>query len=145
MLVKGLDDLGENSLGDLGANLDGVVAVSENLRFNNGSKTILLADGSIAGKGVSSLKDGQLRWAAVSDLEHSSPLSESGTCSVVLFASVCETIKSGSSILILGSRKDHKTLVDLDAGNDSLLLEELSEGGAISSLLEEGLLEEDHT
>ena len=48
MLVEGLDHLGKNSLSDLGANLDGVVAVSENLRFNNGSKTILLADDSIA-------------------------------------------------------------------------------------------------
>jgi hypothetical protein len=57
MQVKGLNAGSKYSLGDLSTDLNGVVAVSENLRLNDGSKTVLLADSSVSSEGVSSLRD----------------------------------------------------------------------------------------
>jgi len=76
-----------------------------------------------------------VRWAAIANLEDGSPFGESSTCLVVLLASVTKAIKTGGSTLVLGSGEGHKTLVDLDAWDDTLLLKELNERSAIGSLL----------
>jgi hypothetical protein len=94
VLLERLDDLGKNSLGDLSTNLDGVVAVSKDLRLDNGSKTVLLADHSVSSKGVSGLKYRELRGATTSNLEHGAPLGESGSSFVVLLASLTKTVKT---------------------------------------------------
>jgi hypothetical protein len=57
VLEERLHALGKNSLSDLCADLNGVVAVGENLRLNNGSKTVLLADDSVSSKGMSCFND----------------------------------------------------------------------------------------
>lgn len=44
--------------------------------------------------------------------------------------------------LALGAHQVNNTLVDLDSGNDVLLLQQLNEGGAIVGLLVEGLVEQ---
>lgn len=50
-----------------------------------------------------------------------------------------------SGTLVLGSKKGDNTLVDLDAGNDVPLLEELDERSAVSSLLVNSFVEKDDT
>ena len=57
MLMQRLNDLGEDTLGDLSANLDRVISISEDLGLNDGSETVFLADGCVPGKGVCSLED----------------------------------------------------------------------------------------
>lgn len=47
-----------------------------------GFHTNLLADACISSKNISILKDGQLRWCGVADLEHAAPLGE--VCAVLL-------------------------------------------------------------
>jgi hypothetical protein len=54
-------DSREDSLGNLGAFLDGVLSVDEDLRLDNGDKSVGLADGSVPGEGVGGLRDRQLR------------------------------------------------------------------------------------
>lgn len=55
VLIERLHASGENALSDLSADLNGVVAVSEDLGLNNGSEAVLLTDSSIASQGVGSL------------------------------------------------------------------------------------------
>lgn len=43
------------------------------------------------------------------------------------------------------SSQGYNSLVDLDSGNDVVVLEQLDEWGAVISLLVEGLVEEDHS
>jgi hypothetical protein len=85
---------------------------------------------------VSGLNDRELRGATTSNLKHGAPLGESGSSFVVLFASITKTVKTSGSALIIGTGEDNDTLVDLDAWDDTLRLEEVNECGAVSSLLE---------
>ena len=135
MLKERLHALGKNSLSYLSADLNGVISVSKNLRLNDGSKTVLLADSSISSEGVSGLNDGKVRWATIADLKHSAPLGKSGAGLVVLLASVAEAIKTCGGTLILSSWKSDDTLVNLDTWEDVLGLKEVNERGAVSSLL----------
>ena len=123
MQVKGLNAGSKHSFGDLSTDLNGVVAVSENLRLNDGSKTILLADSSVSSEGVGSLRDRKLGWAAISNLENGSPLGESCASLVILLASFSETVKASSCLLLFGSWQEHQALINLDAWDDILGLE----------------------
>lgn len=50
-----------------------------------------------------------------------------------------------SSALAIRSSQRHNSLVDLNSGDDAIVLQDLDKWSAIISLLVEGLMEEDHT
>jgi hypothetical protein len=69
-----------------------------------------------------------------------SPLGEPSAGSVVLLAPLVEVVQALSAGLAGSARDLNGTLVDLDTGDDTLLLHDLDEGGAIVALVEESLL-----
>lgn len=62
---------------------------------------------------------------------------------LVLGAADGEIVEALGGALVLGSHQGHDALVDLDAGNDSALVEHLHEERAVGGLLVQGLLEQD--
>ena len=92
---------------------------------------------------MSSLSNGELRWAAISNLEDGSPLGESCTSLIVLLASLSETVQTSGGLFLVGAWQEDETLVDLDAWDDVLCLEQVNKGSAVSRVLEQSLLEED--
>lgn len=60
LFMEGLDNLSEDSLGDISANFNAVITVSEDFWLNNWHKSIFLADGSVSGKGVGGLENSSL-------------------------------------------------------------------------------------
>lgn len=91
--------------------------------------------------------DGESRRCAVrGDLEHRAPLGEPRTLRVVLLCALYEPVEAGAPGLhLVPSGQGRKARVHLDAGDDANLLEALNERGAVSVVLEEGLLIKDGT
>lgn len=145
LVNESFHDSGEDSLRSFSADLNVVVTVSKDLGFNDGNKTIVLADATVSGKTVSDVLDGNLRWSAVTNLANSSPLGESAAFFVVLLASLGKSIKTLGGLLVLGTTDDNKTLVDLNTGMDTTTSKELNKVLSVSSLLVKGLLEHDDT
>jgi len=143
--MKGLNASSQYSLSYFSTYLNCVVSVSEDLRLNNGGKSVLLADSGISSESVSSFSNGELRWAAISNLEDGSPLGESRTSLIVLLASLSETVETSGGLFLVSAWQEDETLVDLDAWDDVLCLEEVNEGSAVSRVLEQSLLEEDNS
>ena len=118
LVEHGLHDSAEDELGDACALFDGVASVSEDLRLDDGHKTVVLADGTIAGKGVCGLTDAYHAWAATTDLEDSSPLGKAATFSIESGGAAIQTVKTLSGLLTVGAADVDETLVELDAGVD---------------------------
>lgn len=147
IVMEGTDDVGVDALGNAGSGLDVVSTVNHDLRLNNGSQAVGLADGSVAGEAPSLLFDEEGGGLAVLDVNAvgSAPLGKAGTGRVVLLATLSETIETSAGRLTISARKGLEALVNLDANEDSLGAEEVSKGLARLGLLEESLLVEDHT
>lgn len=140
---KGLHHLLENSFRNFSADINAVVSIGEDFWFDNGNKSVFLADSSVSSKRVSSLEHCSLAWSSLANLNNSSPLGESASLFVVLLASFSETVEALSGVLIVGLWDDDETLVDLDTWNDALALEEFNEVNTVNGLLVEGFLEHD--
>ena len=71
----GLVGSGQHLLGDLDAGLEGVGTVRQDLGFDDGDQTVVLADGTITGQTGGVLLDGDVGGKAISlrDLQNSSP------------------------------------------------------------------------
>ena len=97
-----------------------MITILKDFWLNDWSKSILLADGSVPGKGVSSLSNSSLRWAAVLvDLEDGSPFGKSASQFVVFSASSTKSIKTLGGCLSIGSSDNLETSVDLDTAVNS--------------------------
>jgi len=147
VVVKGLEDGGEDTLGDVGVSLDGMDAILQDLGLDDGDETVDLADGGITGEVVGGLLNGELRRHLLSsvDLQDGSPLGETSTLGIVLLATLIEAIKTHGGGLTIGTGEDGESLIDLDTGDDALLLQKLDHLDTLGVLLEEGLLVEDGT
>jgi hypothetical protein len=60
VVEHGLHDSGEHTLRNFGADLNGVLSVLEDLGLNDGDETIVLADGTVAGKAVGGFLDSKI-------------------------------------------------------------------------------------
>mmetsp|Transcript_19119 Transcript_19119/g.36831 ORF Transcript_19119/g.36831 Transcript_19119/m.36831 type:complete len:213 (-) Transcript_19119:25-663(-) len=121
-----------------------MASIHENLRLNNGHKSIVLANGSVTRKGVGGFLDSVSgRSLAWEDLDHSTPLSESSANFVILLAAKVEVSQPLSVKLAIGSRKRAGAFVNLNAEDDTLLLETINKVGSVWHLLEERFLEKD--
>lgn len=107
--------------------------------------TSLLANGSITSQNISILNNGQIRWLISTDLQCASPLGKVSTGTLVLLASLIESIETLSGSLTVSAGQRHCTLVDLDARDDAGFVEDLDKRHSGVSLLEERLFVEDHT
>jgi hypothetical protein len=146
MVNHSLHDDREDVFRNSSAFLNIVGTVNHNFGFNDGDKTIVLANTTIAGESVCSLINRELRRATIgSDLKNSSPLGESASLFVECFAASSETIKTLSGLLSVCASNIDCTLVDFDAGKDSAGSEVLDEVNSILGLFVEGLLEHNDT
>lgn len=143
MLIESLVDGRQHGLGGGGAPVDVMGAVGEDLRLDNGDEAVLLADDGIAGQALGVELDAQLRRLGGADLEDGAPLGEAGAGLVVLLAAGGEGVEALGGGLAGGAGDVDGALVDLDAGEDAVVVEDVDEGLAVGGLLVEGLLEED--
>ena len=122
-----------------------MLAVHEDLGLDDRDQAILLARGGVTREAVGILADGLLGGAggARRDLEDRAPLGEAGAEAVVLGAARAKPVEAGAVRLAVGAGERLDALVDLDAGDHALLLEELDEGLALLGLLADGLVEHD--
>ncbi|GIX65846.1 amino acid adenylation domain-containing protein [Babesia caballi] len=144
VVAEGLEDGGQHALRHLGAHLDGVVAVGQNLGLDDGHQAVLLADGGVAGQGMRSLQHGQVGWLVLGhvDRKHRTPLGEARARIVVLLAPFGQAVQASGADLLVGVGDGHEALVDLDAGKDALGVQQLNHALAARRLLEERLLEQ---
>jgi len=134
---------GEDLLGDTGTLVDVVVAVGEDLGLDDGHKTVILADGSVAGEGVGGLANGELRGASISNLEDGSPLGKAAALGVEGGSAGSQAVETLSGALVPGATKDDEALVELDTGMNATGAEELNEVLSASGSLVDGLLVHD--
>lgn len=121
-----------------------VIAIGEDFGLNDRHYSRALADGGVTREDVGVLEDRELAGAILLDLEDASPLGEVAAVLLVLDAAGLEIVEALGRALVIGAEQRHYALVDLDAGNDVALLQEVHEGCAVVGLLVEGLVEEDH-
>jgi len=122
-----LHNCGEDSLRDGSAHLDIMLSILEDLWLDDWHESVLLADRSVSGEGVSGLLDGGLGWASISNLEHGSPFGESASQGIVLSTSLSKSIKSLSCSLSIGATDWHESSVDLDTAVNASSSQDLSE------------------
>jgi hypothetical protein len=145
VLVESLVAGSKHQLSDISTALNVMRSINKDLRLNNGHQTVLLADDGVASQTLGIQVNGQLGWLIRANLENSTPLGKAGTSLVVLGAALSKVIMALGGGLLVGANNLNGTLVDLDAGEDTTLLEDINKGLAILGLLVEGLLKEDHT
>ena len=95
------------------AGFDVVGTVVEDFGLNNGDQTVSLADSSVSGKTPSVFLDSLLTWAALVDLEDSSPLGESAADVVEFLGSLGKVIETKGGGFVLSAGEDSSSLVDL--------------------------------
>merc|ERR1719213_793386 len=142
LVREALEDLGPGIGGDLEGGVDVVLAVEQDLGLDDGDEAVLLADGGVAGEAVGAVEEG-LVGGARGDVHHGAPLGEAGALLVVLGAALGEPVQALAPGLAVAVGHGHEALVDLDPGDDALLVQGVDEGGAVGAALVERLLEED--
>ena len=81
---------------------------------------------------------------AVADVDHRAPLGEPRAELAVLDEPRAQPVEPVGHELARRLRKRRRALVDLDAGDDARLLEDLHERAPVGRLLADRLVEEDH-
>mmetsp|Transcript_38527 Transcript_38527/g.110170 ORF Transcript_38527/g.110170 Transcript_38527/m.110170 type:complete len:234 (-) Transcript_38527:91-792(-) len=144
VVVQCLELSRQDLLSHLSAVLDVVVAVRQNLGLHDRHQLVLLADGRITRECVCGFLDGEVGGFAggLVDGQHGTPLSEPSTLVVVVLATLPQTIQTLCGGLSVAEWEWHEALVDLDARDDALGLEQVHHGLAVGRLLVQGLLEE---
>lgn len=115
VVVECLEDSSVDLLEDSQAGVDVVVTIAEDFGFNNGDKTVVLADRGVSSKTPSVFLDGEVTGATIGrDLKDSSPLGESATDLVEFSSALGEVIETnGGGFTVLGSWDLLATLVNL--------------------------------
>ena len=146
VIRESLNDNSEDSFSDLLADFNGMLTIDEDFRLNNGDKSVSLADSSISSQTPSILLDGLFRRASISrDLQDSSPFSKTATNSVEFLGHCIEGVESHSGSLIISSRKNLDSLVNLNSGEDTFLSKKLNEIGSARRVLLSSFRVEDNT
>lgn len=143
MIIKRLVNRRQHRLSHGGAFLDVVASVGENLGLDDRHKPVFLTNNGVTGQALGVLLDTQLRRLVGPDLEDGPPLGETGPRLVVLGAAGPQGVEALSGGFAVGSGDVDGALVDLDAGDDVVLEEDVDEGLAVRGFLVEGFLEED--
>ena len=113
IVAQCLEDSSIDSLGSSKAGIDVMGTIAEDFRFDDGDKTIGLADSSVSSKAPSVFLDSNVRWLTISDLKDSSPFSESASEVVEFLSSLGKIIKTESSGFTLSSWNISGTSIEL--------------------------------
>merc|ERR1712023_210057 len=116
--------------------------IHEDLRLNNGDKSIHLADLAVVSKGTSIALNGLHGRSTVGvNAEDSTPLSKASTLRIVLCGPLSKSLESLGDSLAVHERGTN-TSVDLDSWDDVDGLHNVNERSSIRSILEQGLFVE---
>lgn len=143
VVVQRLEDGCEHSLGDGLADLDAVVSVNQDFRFDDRNDAVGLANRGVSGEGFSGVQHGQVGWLAVTDSENVSPLGESASERVEVSAALVQVIEALGGFFSIGAHDRDDSFVDLDARQDLLGLQHLNESLSVAVLLGQLFLEQD--
>src|SRR4051812_33765919 len=80
---------------------------------------------------------------ALADRDDTAPLGEARTELAVLLEPPAQAVEALGDGLAFGERQGLRALVDLDAGDDALRLEQLGEGRSVGARLADRLVEQD--
>lgn len=122
-----------------------MVAIGQDFGLNNWHNTVSLANGCITGQHIGILQNCLIAGGVLADLQNGTPLGEVATVLLVLSATGIQIVKTLGGAFTFRSEQINDTGVDLDARNDSLLLQDVNEWGAILVLLVQGFVEQNHT
>ena len=144
----------EHPLGDLGADLDGVIAVGDDLRLDNRAELVALADGGVLREVLNAHLDGEVRRDVLLgvDLKDVAPLGEARALGVGLLAPLLQVVNPLAPRLGVAERaggRAHEArlvvaLVELDARDHAVLVDDVDHLSARRVGLVERLRVQDH-
>lgn len=143
VVVECLVARGEDPLRDLGAAVDVVGAVDQDLRLDDGYKAVLLADNGVASEAACVGVNGELGGLVGTDIENAAPFGEAGAGIVVLGTALAEIVVALSGGLAVGAGELDGAFIDFDAGENAGVGEYVNEGLAVGRFLVQGFFEED--
>mmetsp|Transcript_7415 Transcript_7415/g.17036 ORF Transcript_7415/g.17036 Transcript_7415/m.17036 type:complete len:333 (+) Transcript_7415:291-1289(+) len=154
VISEGLELSSQYLLRHLGAVVDVVIAIGDDLRLHDGHQLLTLADGRIAGQGVHGVGDGEVGRQPLLrvQLQHVSPLCKTSSFCIGLLTPLLKIIKANgrnlrmpqwadlgppNALLVVG-------LVHLDTRDHAVLRNDIHHGLARGIILKKGLPMEDH-
>ena len=114
-----LHDSCENFFRNSSANVNIMISINKNFRFNDRNKSVLLTDRSITSERKSSFLDGYIRWAAFINFNDCSPFSKTASHSIIFCASFAKSIKTSGGSLFVSSSNFNKPAINLDTSMDA--------------------------
>ena len=131
--------MGENRsqdfLGHLAAPLQGMIAVHEHFRFDDGNQTGFLAQRGVARQRVRVGLDATAARNIIPDNEHRAPLGKTRTQLKIFRKAVTQAVQTFGDFFAGMSGQILGTGIHFDAGNDSRIGEDFNKGGAVFLLL----------
>lgn len=143
MIAQCLVDGGQYCFGHLLATVQIVIAIGQNFRLNNWHNTLRLANRSVTCQHVGILQDGLIAGSVLSDFQDATPLGKVTAVLLVLGTTGGQIVQTLGGAFVFGAHQIDNALVDLDAGNDAFLLENVNERCASIVFLVQRFVEED--
>ena len=114
-----LHDSCENFFGYSSANINIMISILKNFRFNDGDKSVFLTDRSITSERMSSFLDGYIRRTAFINFNDCSPFSKTTSHRIIFCASFSKSIKTSGGSLFVSSSNFNKTTINFDTSMDT--------------------------
>ena len=113
MVAEGLVDGSEHFLGDFLAPLQVMVTIWQHLRLDDWHQAVLLADRSVSGENVRVFQDGKVCRLMLANLECAAPFGKVSAVTLVLLASLVQTVETLGCSLTISTGKRDCALIDL--------------------------------
>ena len=120
-----------------------MIAVHEHFRLDDGDESGFLAQRGIAGQGMRVGLDATPAGNAIAQGDHRAPFGETGTHLEILLQAITQPVQTFGDLLSGMTRQILCADVDLDAGNDARIGEDLDKGRAVFLPLADRLVVED--
>lgn len=128
VVAEGFVTCSEYALRYVGALVDIVGSIGEDLRFDDRDEAVFLAYGGVASEAVGVFLDGQWRRLVWPNLQYGAPLREPCAGLVVLPASLPQVVQALCGGFAVCSGQFHRALVHLYAWENSSLFQYVHEG-----------------
>ena len=143
MFAEGLEEMMEGSVGDFEMAFNGVIAIHEDLGFDDGNEAGFLAESGEAGQGVSVGLEREAGGCFWCDFDDRAPFGEAGAELGVFGEAVAQAVQAFGDAVAGEIGEGFGAFIDLDAGYDVLALEEFGHGSAIGGFLADGFVVKD--
>ncbi len=143
MSVKLVENRSQDFLGYLAATLQGMLAVHEHFRLDDGDESGFLAQRGIASQRIRVGLDAASAGNAIAQGKHRAPLGKAGTHLKILLEADTQSVQTLGDFLSRVTGHVLGTDVNLDAGNDSRIDDDFDKGSAVFRLLADRFVVED--